>query len=105
MWPNRSNRPERDNVGPKRWSSRANSRRGLLSRSEKRQRDASAASLITFVQKSVEPGSVIHTDAWLGYEPLQKKAYRHRIVFLLGRRRSETSEAELACVPGRNGVR
>jgi cold shock CspA family protein len=34
--------------------------------------DASAASLIPFVQDSVEPGSVIHTDGWLGYEPLEK---------------------------------
>jgi len=28
--------------------------------------DASAQSLVTLVQDSVEPGSVIHTDGWLG---------------------------------------
>jgi transposase-like protein len=50
-----------------------------------RVRDASAASLVLFVEESVEPGSVVHTDGWLGYEPLQKK------VFLSGRRK-EASE-------------
>ena len=32
--------------------------------------DASAVSLLSFVQDSIEPGSVVHTDAWLGYESL-----------------------------------
>jgi len=32
--------------------------------------DASADSLIPFVQDSVEPGSIIHTDGWSGYFPL-----------------------------------
>jgi len=50
-----------------------------------RVRDASAASLVPFVEDSVEPGAVVHTDGWLGYEPLEKKGYRHRIVFLSGR--------------------
>ena len=40
-----------------------------------------------FVEESVEPGSVVHTDGWLGYEPLDKKGYQHRIVFLSGRRK------------------
>ena len=31
-----------------------------------------------FVEESVEPGSVVHTDGWLGYEPLEKKGYQHR---------------------------
>ena len=39
-----------------------------------------------FVEESVEPGSVVHTDGWL-YEPLEKKGYQHRIVFLSGRRK------------------
>ena len=51
-----------------------------------RVKDASAASLMPFVEESVEPGSVVRTDGWLGYEPLEKKGYRHRIVFLKGRR-------------------
>jgi hypothetical protein len=33
--------------------------------------DASAESLVPFVQDSVAPGSVVHTDGWLGYLPLE----------------------------------
>jgi transposase-like protein len=47
--------------------------------------DASARSLIGFVEESVEPGSVVHTDGWLGYEPLSARGYRHRVTFLRGR--------------------
>jgi transposase-like protein len=50
--------------------------------------DASAASLIPFVQDSVEPGSVIHTDGWLGYEPLEKNGYRHTVTVLRSQQRS-----------------
>ncbi len=50
--------------------------------------DASAASLMPFVQDSVEPGSVVHTDGWLGYEPLERNGYRHRITFLRGHEKS-----------------
>jgi len=39
--------------------------------------DPSAASLLSFVQASIEPGSVVHTDAWLGYESLGWRDYRH----------------------------
>src|SRR5262249_2416259 len=44
--------------------------------------DASAASLQAFVEGAVAPGSVVHTDGWLGYERLAKRGYRHRITFL-----------------------
>ena len=44
--------------------------------------DASARSLVCFVEESVEPGSVVHTDGWLGYEPLQKRGYIHQVTFL-----------------------
>lgn len=50
--------------------------------------DASAASLIPFVCESIEPGSVVHTDGWLGYEPLERNGYRHRITFLRGQPKS-----------------
>jgi transposase-like protein len=50
--------------------------------------DASAASLIPFVEESVEPGSIVHTDAWLGYDPLESKGYRHQITFLRGQTKS-----------------
>ena len=49
--------------------------------------DASAASLMPFVQDSVEPGSVIHTDGWLGYAPLEHKGYKHEVTFLKGKRK------------------
>ena len=47
--------------------------------------DASAESLVPFVQDSVEPGSVIHTDGWLGYLPLERKGYQHEVTFLKGK--------------------
>jgi transposase-like protein len=39
--------------------------------------DGSAASLVSFTEASVEPGSVVLTDAWQGYAPL-RKTYDHR---------------------------
>lgn len=44
--------------------------------------DAPAESLIPFVADSVEPGSVVHADGWLGYLPLEVNGYRHRITYL-----------------------
>jgi transposase-like protein len=44
--------------------------------------DASAENLIPFIEDSVEPGSVVHTDGWLGYQPLGSRDYRHKITFL-----------------------
>ena len=46
--------------------------------------DASAQSLIPFVEDSIEPGSVVHTDGWLGYAPLERKGYCHQITILRG---------------------
>lgn len=42
--------------------------------------DASAASLIPFVQENVEPGSAVRTDDWTGYKGLSSKAYNHTAV-------------------------
>jgi transposase-like protein len=50
--------------------------------------DASARSLVGFVEESVEPGSVVHTDGWLGYEPLQASGYLHQVTFLRGQQQS-----------------
>jgi len=50
--------------------------------------DASAASLVPFVQGSVEPGTVIHTDGWLGYLPLESKGYEHEVTFLKGKKKT-----------------
>lgn len=48
--------------------------------------DASANSLIPFIEESIEPGSTVHTDAWLGYAPLERKGYVHEFTFLKGKK-------------------
>ena len=50
--------------------------------------DASADSLMPFIDEAIEPGSNVRTDGWLGYSPLQGKGYRHRIIFLKGQKES-----------------
>jgi transposase-like protein len=50
--------------------------------------DASAESLMPFIEEAIEPGSVVHTDGWLGYDPLKGRGYRHRITFLKGQQES-----------------
>jgi transposase-like protein len=42
--------------------------------------DASAESIISVVQKSVEPGSTIRTDGWRSYAQLSSKGYKHIVV-------------------------
>ena len=54
--------------------------------------DASAESLMSFVQDAVAPGSVIHTDGWLGYLPLESKGYEHEVTFL---KRKKKTPSEL----------
>ena len=44
--------------------------------------DASSASLMPFVRESVAAGSVVHTDGWLGYSPLESHGYEHEITLL-----------------------
>jgi transposase-like protein len=46
--------------------------------------NASSESLMPFIADSVQPGSVVHTDGWLGYQPLEGKGYRHKLTFLKG---------------------
>jgi transposase-like protein len=41
--------------------------------------DASGLSLVGFVEQSVEPGSVVHTDGWEGYRGLTAKGYQHEV--------------------------
>jgi hypothetical protein len=50
--------------------------------------DASAGSLVPFIEEAVAPGTVVHTDGWIGYDPLGRKDYRHRITFLKGQTES-----------------
>src|SRR5215831_13287657 len=54
--------------------------------------DASAESLMPFIQESVAPGSVIHTNGWLGYSPLVRNGYEHEITFL---KRKKKTPSEL----------
>ena len=49
--------------------------------------NASAESLMPFVQDSVALGSVVHTDGWLGYLPLGNKGYEHEVTFLKGKKK------------------
>jgi transposase-like protein len=51
-------------------------------------KDASADSLQAFVEEAIEPGSLVHTDGWVGYDRLEQRGYRHRVTVLKGRRRS-----------------
>jgi len=44
--------------------------------------DASADSLQGFIDDVVEPGSLVHTDGWVGYDRVKAHGYRHRITFL-----------------------
>ena len=39
--------------------------------------DLSAPSLHTFVKNSVQEGALIHTDAWAGYQGIDKMGYKH----------------------------
>jgi len=50
--------------------------------------DASAPSLLAFVEESVAAGSLVHTDGWLGYAPLESRGYIHKISFLRGNKHS-----------------
>lgn len=44
--------------------------------------DASASSLIPFIENTVEPGALIRTDGWRGYSPLPRHGYRHQATSL-----------------------
>lgn len=42
-------------------------------------RDASRESLEQFLQSNIEPGAVIHTDAWRGYARIESLGYLHEV--------------------------
>lgn len=50
--------------------------------------DASGPSLLQFVQEAVDAGSHVHTDGWVGYDPLRRHGYTHRITYLEGQRQT-----------------
>ncbi len=53
--------------------------------------DASSQSLHPFVEESVKPGSVIHTDGWEGYSGLETKGYIHETTILQKRKESAST--------------
>lgn len=50
--------------------------------------DASADSLEPFIEQSIEPGSIVHTDGWGGYAGIKKKGYQHEVTVLARRKES-----------------
>jgi transposase-like protein len=46
--------------------------------------NGSADSLQAFVTAAVEPGSLVHTDGWHGYDRLKATGYRHRVTLVRG---------------------
>jgi transposase-like protein len=46
--------------------------------------DASTPSLHGFIQRSVAPGSTVHTDGWAPYQGLEPLGYAHRVTKLKG---------------------
>lgn len=49
--------------------------------------DASAGSLHSFIESTIEPGSTVHTDGWQGYKGIDQKGYAHEISLIRGRPR------------------
>lgn len=41
--------------------------------------DASSDSFVPFVKNTIESGSIVRTDDWLGYYPLTKETFSHNI--------------------------
>lgn len=44
--------------------------------------NASSKSLLPFIKDNIEPGSVVHTDAWRGYSGVSTKGYVHEVSVL-----------------------
>jgi len=50
--------------------------------------DASASSLISFVEDVIIPGSIVHTDGWSGYSSVESKGYVHDITIMRGKKKT-----------------
>jgi len=57
--------------------------------------DVSSASLTPFVCQAVEPGSVVHTDGWNGYNALPKHGYERKVTVL-----SDSGDPAHVLMPG-----
>ena len=44
--------------------------------------DASSQSLLPFIEESVRPGAVVHTDGWKGYNNIAQKGYIHKVTII-----------------------
>jgi len=47
--------------------------------------DRTKSSLFAFVQQTVEPGSIVHTDGLLAYRGLERFGYEHEVTVLQGK--------------------
>jgi transposase-like protein len=47
--------------------------------------DASGEVLLSFIERAIEPGSVVCTDGWKGYTGVEGRGYRHTVTVLSGR--------------------
>ena len=54
----------------------------------KRIPEASADYLMEFTKEAIELGTTVHTDGWIGYDPLKKLGYPHEITFLKSQKRT-----------------
>ena len=50
--------------------------------------NAAADRLMPFIRDSVVPGSIVHTDGWLGYSPLESNGFRHEVTYLKGNKKT-----------------
>jgi transposase-like protein len=41
--------------------------------------DASGEVLLSFIERAIEPGSVVCTDGWKGYTGVEGRGYRHKV--------------------------
>jgi transposase-like protein len=57
--------------------------------------DGSTPSLHGFIQQTITPTSVIHTDGWLSYQGLEKLGYSHTVTKLKG----QSKEAAVELLP------
>ncbi len=57
--------------------------------------DVTGGSLISFISDAVEPGSIVNTDGWNGYNGLAKNGYIHHRIVL-----SETGDPAHVAMPG-----
>jgi transposase-like protein len=47
--------------------------------------DASGEVLLPFIDRVIEPGSLVCTDGWKGYNGVQSRGYQHKVTVLRGR--------------------